>query len=45
LNEKIQKAKIGLKKLDEENRHLRESNDNHVYINEQLGKALKKAKE
>ena len=40
LNLKLSKLKEELKNLKDENTTLRASNDNHVYINEKLNKAL-----
>lgn len=42
LNEKIQKSRIDLKGLKKECQNLRDSNENHVFINEKLNQALKK---
>ena len=42
MNLKLSKLKEELKNLKDENVTLRASNDNHVYINEKLNKALQK---
>jgi hypothetical protein len=43
LNEKIQKSRIDLKNLKKECQNLKDSNENHVFINEKLNQALKKS--
>lgn len=42
LNLKLSKLKEELKNLKDENVTLKASNDNHIYINEKLNKALQK---
>lgn len=42
LNNKLSKLKDELMKVRDENLTLKASNDNHIYINEKLNKALKK---
>ena len=42
LNKKLSKLKVELQRLKDENIQLKTSNDNHIYINEKLNKALKK---
>lgn len=42
LNQKLTKLKTQLQKLKNENASLKASNDNHIYINEKLNKALQK---
>lgn len=42
LNQKLSKLKEKLSKLKNENASLKASNDNHIYINERLSKALQK---
>jgi len=42
LNNKLSKLKDELQKVRDENLTLKASNDNHIYINEKLNKALKK---
>lgn len=42
LNEKIQKSRIDYKNLKKENHNLKDSNENHIFINEKLNQALKK---
>ena len=43
LNQKLSNLKEKLSKLKNENASLKASNDNHIYINERLSKALQKA--
>ncbi len=45
LNTKLTKLKENLGRLKNENASLKASNDNHIYINEKLNKALQKALE
>ena len=40
LNQKLTKLKENLGRLKNENASLKASNDNHIYINEKLNKAL-----
>ena len=42
LEEKLQRARADFKTLKKENANLKDSNENHVFINEKLNKALKK---
>ena len=42
LNSKLSKLKDEMRKLREENTSLKASNDNHIYINEKLNRALQK---
>lgn len=43
LNEKIAKNRQEFKNLKKENQHLKDSNENHIFINEKLNQALKKS--
>lgn len=43
LNEKIQKSRIDMKGLKKELQNMRDSNENHVFINDKLNQALKKS--
>ena len=43
LNEKIQKSRIDMKSLKKENSNIKDSNENHIFINEKLNQALKKS--
>ena len=43
LNEKIQKSRIDMKNLKKEIQNLKDSNENHIFINDKLNQALKKA--
>lgn len=43
LNDKISKSRIDYKNLKKENQNLKDSNENHIFINEKLNQALKKA--
>lgn len=43
MNDKVQKLRIDFKNLKKENHNLRDSNENHIFINEKLNQALKKA--
>ena len=43
LEEKMAKANKDIKKLQHENANLKSSNENHIFINEKLNKALKKS--
>ena len=43
LNEKVQKIRIDYKNLRKENQNLKDSTENHIFINEKLNQALKKA--
>jgi len=45
LNVKLTKMKSEHQRLKDENFSLKASNDNHIYINEKLNRALKKATE
>ena len=42
LNEKIQRSRIDMKNLKKEIQNLKDSNENHIFINEKLNAALKK---
>lgn len=42
-NDRIQKSRIELKNMKKECQNLKDSNENHVFINEKLNQALKKA--
>lgn len=43
LNEKIQKSRIDMKNLKKEIQNLKDSNENHIFINDKLNQALKKS--
>lgn len=43
LNEKIQKSRIDMKGLKKDLQNMRDSNENHVFINDKLNQALKKS--
>ena len=43
VEEKLQKSRTDLKSLKKENANLKVSNENHIFINEKLNKALKKS--
>ena len=43
MEEKLGKATKDLKKLKQENANLKASNENHIFINDKLNKALKKS--
>jgi predicted RNase H-like nuclease (RuvC/YqgF family) len=43
LNDKITKIRTDFKNLKKENQNLKDSNENHIFINEKLNQALKKA--
>jgi hypothetical protein len=43
LNDKISKSRIDQKNFKKENQNLKDSNENHIFINEKLNQALKKA--
>ena len=45
LEEKLQRARADFKTLKKENANLKDSNENHIFINEKLNKALKKSEE
>lgn len=45
LEEKLQRARTDFKTLKKENANLKDSNENHLFINEKLNKALKKSEE
>ena len=45
LEEKLQRARTDFKTLKKENANLKDSNENHIFINEKLNKALKKSEE
>ena len=45
LEEKLQRATKDLKKMKQENANLKASNENHIFINEKLNKALKKSEQ
>ena len=41
----MQRSRADFKTLKKENTNLKESNDNHIFINEKLNKALKKSED
>ena len=43
MEEKLQKSRNDFKTLKKENANLKVSNENHIFINEKLNKALKKS--
>ena len=43
LNDKIQRSRIDIKNLKKEIQNLKDSNENHIFINEKLNQALKKS--
>ena len=43
LEDKIKKAKMDTKSMSKEIANLKDSNENHIFINEKLNKALKRA--
>jgi hypothetical protein len=43
LSDKLQKVRIDFKKLKKENDMLKDSIENHIFINEKLNSALKKS--
>lgn len=43
LNDKISKIRVDFKALKKENTNLKDSNENHIFINEKLNQALKKS--
>ena len=45
LEEKLQRARADFKTLKKENANLKDANENHIFINEKLNKALKKSEE
>ena len=45
LEEKLQKARQEFKIIKKENGQLKDSNENHIFINEKLNKALKKSED
>ena len=45
LEEKLQRARADFKTLKKENANLKDSNENHIFINEKLNKALKKSED
>jgi predicted RNase H-like nuclease (RuvC/YqgF family) len=45
LEEKLQKARKDFKAIKQENSNLKASNENHIFINEKLNKALKKSEQ
>ena len=45
LEEKLQRARADFKTLKKENASLKDANENHIFINEKLNKALKKSEE
>lgn len=45
LEEKLQRSRTDFKSLKKENANLKDSNENHIFINEKLNKALKKSEE
>ena len=45
IEEKLQRARNDLKTLRKENDSLKDSNENHIFINEKLNKALKRMEE
>lgn len=45
LEEKLQRARNDFKTLKKENANLKDSNENHIFINEKLNKALKKSED
>ncbi len=45
LEEKLQRARTDFKTLKKENANLKDSNENHIFINEKLNKALKKSED
>ena len=45
LEEKLQRGRADFKTLKKENANLKDSNENHVFINEKLNKALKKSED
>ena len=45
LEEKMKRARTDLKTLKKENANLKDSNENHIFINEKLNKALKKSED
>lgn len=45
MEEKLQRARKDFKVLKKENESLKDSSDNHIFINEKLNKALKKSEE
>jgi dynactin complex subunit len=45
MEEKIAKANQEIKKLKQTNANLKSSNENHIFINEKLNKALKKSEQ
>ena len=45
LEEKLNRARNDFKTLKKENANLKDSNENHIFINEKLNKALKKSEE
>ena len=45
LEKALKRAQTDLKALKNENANLKDSNENHIFINEKLNKALKKNEE